>query len=212
MSRQGPSAPGQTSPVLDYCEEGYNTGTTVGTTAIAIPATNRSRRKGILIQNTHASSYLYIGAAKPTSLKTDAMAAKWVLSDSGTREYYLSLTAGASPIDQVVQLYTKLRSDSVEVKRSSGTVGSLSANAWAWAKNDGQAENSLYIATPSGFTTPDNAYESILSYFRMPATSGDTMGYKLGPDDAVYWPLSGATRVFGVSSSGNIKAGSIEFP
>jgi len=211
ITRQGPSAPGQTSLVLDFCEEAYNTGTTVGTTATAIPATNRARRKGISIQNLDSSADAYVAAAKPISLKSETYRNLWAESETKAGEYYLAaIVASTSPIDQTLQLYSKLKTDSDEVKRTAGTIGSLTANTWVWGNNDGLGYDTLYVCPPTGMT-PDDAYTIILSYARMPATSGASAGFKLGPTDSIYIPISGATRVFAISSSGNITVLTLEY-
>ncbi len=201
MARKSPSTEGgRPQKIIEKVIEGYNTGTTVDTTATALPATNRSNRKGMVIQNQSSTAYVYIGAAKPTNLKSKTYS--WKPSSSGTNEWYLVLssTGGVPGIGETLRLYSG--DSSTEVLRTNATAGSLSENEWDWA------DNTLYVCT--GGLSPDATYDSIQSYYRLPAASGATVGYEIGPKDAVYFTFSGSLRAWCISDTSTTLVCTIE--
>ena len=201
MARKSPSSEGgHPQKIVDKVIEGYNTGTTVETSATALPETNRSNRKGMVIQNQSSTAYIYIGAAKPTNLKSKTYS--WKPSSSGTNEWYLVLAStGAAPgIGETLRLYSG--DSTTEVLRTNATAGSLSENEWDWA------DSTLYICT-SG-SSPAEVYDSIQSYYRLPTASGATVGYEVGPKDAVYFSLSGSLRAWCISDTSTTLVCTIE--
>ena len=59
------SATSQVVPTLENFKRAKHATYSVGTTAIPIPTTNLSYRRGIFIQNNHASNGLYVGSCDP---------------------------------------------------------------------------------------------------------------------------------------------------
>lgn len=206
MARKSPSTEGgHPQKIIEKVIEGYNTGTTVDTTATALPATNRSNRKGLVIQNQSSTAYVYIGAAKPTNLKSKTYSWK---PSSTANEWYLvlSATGAIAGIGETLRLYS---GDSAEeTLRTAGTVGSLTANQWVWDNNDSLTGDTLYICT-SG-PNPGEEYDSIQSYYRLPAASGATVGYEIGPKDAVYFTFSGSLRAWCISDTSTTLVCTIE--
>jgi len=198
MARKSPSTEGgHPQKIIDKVVEGYNTGTSVGTTATALPATNRSNRRGLVIQNQDTAAYIYIGAAKPTNLKSKTYS--WKPSGSGTNEWYcvLASTLGDPSLDETLRLYSG--TSAAETLRTNATVGSLSAQEWDWGDGDSLGYDTLYIRTAG--TDPSQEYASIQSYYNMPTTSGATVGYEIGPKDAVYFTFSGSVRVWCIADT-----------
>lgn len=209
MARTSPDAPGKRQKVVNLLRHGYNTGTTVGTTAIAIPATNLSNRTGVLIQNQHASGNIYIAAPEPIDL-LDSSVYEWHASGSGTNEYYVTKADSADPgLSTPILFYTA--AGSTETSRSEGAAGSLSANEWDYDDNDTLGFDTVYFRIPSTATSPSDAYTKLLSYDRMPAASGASVGYKLEAGRDTYWELSGEDRVFAIGSTTSMTVCTIEF-
>uniref|UniRef100_A0A6H1ZGU2 Uncharacterized protein n=1 Tax=viral metagenome TaxID=1070528 RepID=A0A6H1ZGU2_9ZZZZ len=198
------------TPVIDYCEEAYPTVTALSTTATAIPAANRSERKGISIYNLDAAITIYIAAVKPQGVR-GFLNHTWTESAAVPGEWYLARNSSAATApSEPLQLYSKLASDSDEVARTAGTVGALTANTWDWGDGDTLGYNTLYVCPPTGLA-PADAYSVILSYYRLPTTSGATTGHPLKAEEAIFIPLSGKTRVFAIAASGTPNVQTTEY-
>lgn len=212
--RKGPqSQVGPPIKVFPLLEGGYQTGTTVGTTATAIPATNLTNRCGILIQNLDGSNGIFISAAKPVDYKDKTY--EW--TESGTaNEFYLQLeNAGGDPsLSETLKLYATTAEATAESEATNGTVGSLTAGQWDWGDNDSLGYNTVYVCTDG--TNPNRYFFAILGYDRMPATSGATVGFYLekagnGNNNSIYIPLSGNTRIFAIGEDTGMTVGTVEF-
>jgi len=218
----------QSSPVYDGVGPPKGTATSVTTTAEAIPATNLSGRKGILIQNlTATANYVYIGGnCRPDILACPSgfyktivgtkKALKWTLSTGGgTTEYYAELagTAGGDPgLSEPLRMYGVTSSGGSESKLTNGTAGALNNLEWDWGDADSLGYNTVYFRLNAG--DPDSttvaAYLTLMSYISLPDASSN-YGYRLGAGNAVYLPVSGAHRLFAISSSGTQICSHLEF-
>ena len=201
----------------------------VDTTVEQIPNTNLSYRKGLIVQNGHASNTVYIGGGIPylimgehgnnyTDADHDKRSLEWRKSSTGN-EWYLCTSAGGDPgLTEVTKLYYALKAtaEGSETAGTNGTVGSLAAaHQWDWGNNDTLGFNTVYIRS-TGSTpayNPKYIYRTILGYY-FSLTADDTAatgGYELGPNDAVNLPLDGSVRLFAISSAANSAVKIIEY-
>jgi hypothetical protein len=219
MAQTSPTAIKPTRSILEAADEAYQTGTTVGTSAVPVPAVVRSGRKAITMQNHHSSAYVYWAAPMPDDLINDIDLAntrsprikyKWLESGSGTNEWYAVLNDGSDSdpsLSTPVYLYSI--KGITETSRSEGTVGVLSENEWDYGDNDSLGFNTIYYRPPAG--ARPSYYHKLQSYDRMPTTSGAQAGHKLGPDDAIDMNLTANARVFVISDTASTLVSSIEF-
>jgi hypothetical protein len=144
-------------PIIEQFRRIKHATYSIGTSAVALPTTNMSFRKGLFVQNNHASNGLYLGGADPefilgnplafNRLKASGLAepikgnatadnanyvfydVKWKLSGAGTNEWYAvaSTGSGTPSITQPTILYYATASGGTETLGTSGTPGSLAA-------------------------------------------------------------------------------------
>jgi len=217
MARKGPqSIVGPPAKGFELLEGGYQTGTTVGTTAVPLPATNLTNRCGIYIQNQNATYAIYVASPKPINYKDAAY--EWTKSGSGTNEWYLQLvTGGGDPsLSETLKCFTQIHSATSESEATAGTVGSLTAGQWDWGDNDTLGYSTIYACTDG--KTAKRYFTTILGYDRMPTTSGATVGILIekaaaagGSNNSLYLPLSGNTRLFAIGAGASITVCTIEF-
>lgn len=212
--------PGLAQKVLPLLEGGYPTGTTVGTSVKEIPTGGPlAGRKAILIQNQDGSENLFVASPKPVSLKATGTY-EWILSGSGTNEWYVRLKEGGGDpgLTEAKKLYTatsgKFQNDELsggtEAAAGNGTVGSLTLGQWDWGSNESPAlgYNTVYVRTDG--TVPHTYFKVIYSYDRMVANSGSLVGFRLAAGQSRLFELSGNTRVWAIAS-GNALVSTLEF-
>jgi len=85
-----------------------------------------------------------------TSARTAAL--RWVVSGSGTNEYYVELVAGGDP--SIAAVASVHEDDATAM--SSGTVGSLSAGEYDYGDNDTLGFSTIYVRLTSGGPDPDS--------------------------------------------------------
>ena len=203
--------------------------TVVGAAVAAIPGTNLSYRKGLIVQNKHASNVLYLGGGIPYFImgehgatysdnENDKRGLSWFKSGTGN-EWYLAMVAKGDPsLTQVRYLYYALKTsqEGDETLATAGTVGTLAAeHKWGWGDGDTLGFNTLYIRTNGA--TPANSpiyrYKTMHAYYFV-LTADDTAatgGYELGPRDAVNLPLDGSVRLFGIASAATTAVSTLEY-
>ena len=220
MAQKSPEATRPTKSVLEAADEGYQTGTSAGTSAAAVPATVRSERKGITIQNQHATAKIYWAAPKPQDLNQDldkrgtSLERKkylWAESGSGTNEWYVVLNDGSESdpsLSTPVFFYSV--KGTTETSRTEASAGSLTVNTWDYGNTDTLGFNTIYYRPPAG-ETPYGYYNKLLSYDRMPTTSGAQTGHRLGPGDSVDVNLTADARTFIISDTATTLVVTIEY-
>lgn len=99
----------------------------------------------------------YVDKYYTDSIRTDDW--RWILSASGTSEYYLDKPDGGNPyLDQP----KKLEFDGTEA--TAGTLGSLSAGEWAYGDNDALGYNTIYVRLVDS-TDPDGKLTDFIMGF-----------------------------------------------
>jgi len=201
-------------PVLEVFDVVKTSAVSVGTSAVALPTTNLSGRKGIFIQNIHASNILYVGGSVPdiieaphqfsksTKLTGDIVAPsrnlQWNKSAGGTNEWYVTLSGGGDPgLTEPVVMYAVTSAGGAETLLTNGTVASLSNTNWDWGNGDTLGFNTIYMRFNTGSPAVCRSYFVLYGY---PAVPSATTGFALGPNDSWYATLSGSCRIFGVAS------------
>lgn len=219
MAQISPTAIRPSRAVLEAVDEAYQTGTTVGTTAIPVPTVVRSGRKAITLQNHHGTAIIYWAAPMPVDLINDVALAntrsprinhKWLESGSGTNEWYVVLNDGSDSdpsLDTPVYLYSI--KGITETSRSEGTAGNLSVGEWDYGDNDSLNFNTVYYRPPTG--EKPGYYSKLLSYDRMPTASGVQTGHKLGSGDAIDMNLTANARIFAISDTASTLVVSMEY-
>ena len=202
-------------PTLELFRGLHHAITSVGTTAIPVPATNLSYRKAIIIQNLDSAKTVYIGGSIPdifeapvgfgSMIEGTRHQIKWHESGTKAGEYYA--TYDASRVEPV-QLWGVTSAGGTEGKLDSGTVGSLGDHEWVWDNNDSLSGDTLYFADSTG-SPGDLAYVTLIGYSRVPDTSTN-YGHKLGPSDAISLTLDGSVRVFAIASSASANVSTVE--
>jgi len=223
MAQKSPEATRPTKSVLEAADEAFNTGTTINaapSAAAPLPVAIKSGRKAITIQNQHGSAYIYWNARRPIDLINDNDPTdqtlkdrkyKWKASGSGTDEYYVVLNDGSDSDPSLsLPVYFFSVKGTTETSRSEGSVGSLAANEWDYGNNDSLGFNTIYFRPPAG-ETPYGYYDKLLSYTSMPATSGATVGHRLGPGDAIDVNLTADARIFCISDTNTTLVCTIEY-
>jgi hypothetical protein len=214
-------------PTLEVYKEIYHSTTSVGTSATALPATNLSYRKAILVQNLHASNIVYLGGNRPDIIKSsgasylketgmywrrsDIKSLNWLKSAGGTNEYYavLASTGGDPGLTEPLRMYGITSAGGSETLLTNGTVGSLANLNWDWGDGDTLGYNTIYFRHNSG-NPVDLSYLLLLSYTLMPDTSS-TYGHRLGPYDAVALDIDGSVRLFAIASGASTPVSCVEF-
>lgn len=229
MAIEGPVlAQREAVPVLEQSKGYVCTVTSVGTSATAIPATNLSRRRGLIVQNLHASQDLYVGGNTIPELvvgNVHRMKEKgrevtlinnveWKLSAGGTNEWYAVARGDTTPgFTQPVLFYYSTVGGGAETSGTIGTVGAIAAqHGLGWGDGDTLGFNTIYVRTDGA--TPANSpalkYDYILSYVLLPDSSTN-YGVKLGPLDGVTLNMDGSVRVLAIGSGAATTALTMEF-
>jgi hypothetical protein len=107
----------------------------------------------------------------PISIRTSAY--RWVVSGSGTNEYYLELAGGGNP---GLTEPTNVQANAVNM--AAGTGGALAAGQWDWDDNDTLGFNTVYVRLSDG-TDPDSKSRDYLTYTQ-PAVAGDNVRIPAG--------------------------------
>ena len=191
-----------------------------------VPATNLSYRKGIILQNKHASNVVYVGGGIPylvegsgsadgvyTDPDHDKRNLVWIKAATGN-EWYLATAAGGDPsLSTVTYLYYRLAG--TDTLGTSGTVGSLgTVHYWGFGGTAEFGFNTLVIRSTGATAAynPTKIYEQILAYY-FTLTADDTTltgGIELGPRDSVNLTADGTVKVFCIASAATTAVGSIE--
>lgn len=206
-------------PTLELFRGLHHAITSVGTTAIPVPATNLSYRKAIIIQNLDSAKTVYIGGAIPdifeapvgfgSMIEGTRHQLKWRLSGSGSNEYYaVSLSGGDPSLTEPVRIYAVTAAGGSESLMTNATAGSLSDHEWDWGNTDTLGFNTVYFADSTG-NPADLSYITLIGYSRVPDTSTN-YGYKLGPNDGISMTLDGSVRVFAIASSASANVATLE--
>jgi len=226
MARTGAGTKGSSKAVEAILEQ-YRGGkhtyvSDLGTTAKALPTTNLSGRKGIIIQNLHATQHVYLGTCIPDILTGQLThpiwwdiqtmdgtrkVLKWTASGSGTNEYYATTIGGGDPgLTEPLVIYGQLSdaSPGSETLLTNGTLGSLNDHEWDWGDNDSLGFSTVYFADATG--DPDTeSWFCLQSYTWIPTTS--VYGFKLigssTVDTAIVINMDGSVRIFGCGSGSN---------
>lgn len=111
----------------------------------------------------HASGYFFdvntpankIFDRDNTLLISNSSYHTWVLSGSGTNEYYLSSTVASDHYDAFPQ-YEPLNVKVQGVAYAAGTAGVLAEGEWDWGDNDTLGYNTVYIRLDSGVYADPN--------------------------------------------------------
>lgn len=240
MARQGAmvSLAHTAIPILETFKRGYHQTVSVGTSAIAIPATNFSYRKAIFVQNNHATQGLYLGMCDPqfimgsvsgafnnikkTGLAEDIRSlytfynVKWLPSGGGTNEWYAvaSTGSGTPSITQPTIIYYSTANGGTETLGTSGTVGALAAqHNWGWGDGDTLGYNTLYIRTDGAAdaNSPALKYDFLMLYpLSLTADTASTGGLQVDAGSTMWLTLDGTTRLFGIASGASTPVAVLE--
>lgn len=90
----------------------------------------------------------------------------WLVSGSGTNEYYL---------DNSSSLYTAVEPDRIyvnDIQLAVGVIGTLGVSQWAWGDNDALGYDTIYIRMPTTEAPdPDDAYSTDTAYIEWSAVA-----------------------------------------
>lgn len=224
-------------PTIDLFMGGKTSLTAVGASATALPATNLTGRKAILIQNLHTTQDVYLDITMPEMIVDESahdrwrqvfLGAKfntkynvrWKLSGSGTNEWYAVSSAGSGTpsITQPKVLYYSTIGGGTETLATEGTAGSIAAeHGWAWGNSDTLGYNTVYVRTGGSTLAyyPGIKYDYFLTYTQVPDTSAN-YGYLLyragsAQPAALYMDLDGSVRIFAIASGATTNVKTIEF-
>lgn len=240
MARQGGLISGNHSavPVIETFKRGQSTTVAVGTSVIAIPATNMSYRKGMFVQNNHASNGLFLGVCDPqfilgsvlsfNRLKASGLAedirslytfydVKWKKSSPANNEWYAvaSTGSGTPSITQPTVVYFATVGGGAETLATIGTVGALAAtNGVGWGDGDTLGYSTLYVRT-AGTTdayNPALVYDFLMLYplsLTADTTTGSG-GLQLDAGSTMWLTVDGACRWFGIASGASTPVAVLE--
>jgi len=202
------------TPTLEVFQSLKSSITSVGTSATAIPATNLTGRKAIIVQNISSTASVYVGGAVVEQIGGKArtepicgtiIGGMWWKSQTGNEWYFATTGKATTGMTQPTKLYYAAISAApgTETAATSGTVGSLGgANYFGWGDGDSLGFSTLYMRTGGATSAynPSEVYRVILGYSSLPDNSS-SYGYKLGPMDSVGFTLDGSCRVFAAASA-----------
>jgi len=214
-------------PTLEQFKGIKHGNTVVGTSAIQVPATNLNYRKGIILQNKHATNVVYIGGGIPYMIEGhrgrgtaytdddhDKRALVWRLSTGGTNEWYLVTAADGDPgLSEITYFYYTI--DGTETLGTAGTVGSLGAqHNWDWVDGDTLGFSTLYVRSDGAVAanSPSKIYDDLFAYYFV-LTADDvaaTGGVELGPRDSVHVTADGSVKIFAIASGATTAVGHLE--
>lgn len=226
--------PAQTSvklatPTLEQFRGGKHYNTVVGTTVTQVPATNLNYRKGVIIQNKHATNVVYIGMGIPYLIEGRSHAGEvysdadhdkrnlvWRVSGFGTNEWYLTTKDGDDPeLSEITYLYYRV--DGAEILATAGAAGSLGAqHVWDWGSNETPALgfDTLYIQSngKAEANDPTKIYSLLLGYsFVLTADdTSETGGMEIGPRDTMEVTFDGSVKIFAIASGSDTPVGTLE--
>ena len=202
--------------------------TIVGTSVLPVPATNLVGRKGIIIQNKHATNVVYVGGGIPYLIEARSHAGEvysdaahdkrnlvWRLSGNGTNEWYLTTSTDSDPgLTEITYMVYKTNTGS-ETLATAGTVGSLgSQHNWDWGNNDTLGYNTLYVRS-SGTTEqtePGRDYALMQAYYFV-LTADDTAatgGIELGSRDSIHLTADSTVQIWCIASGATTAIGTLE--
>lgn len=215
------------TPTIELFKGAKHNCTVVGTSAIPVPATNLTHRKGVIFQNKHATNVVYIGTGIPYLIESLSRAGEvftdnghdkrnlvWRLSTSGTNEWYLTDDESDPSLTEITYVYYKTPGGA-DTLATAGTVGSLGAqHNWDWGNNDTLGYNTLYIRSDGSALANDPAriYELLLGYYFV-LTADDTAatgGIELGPRDTLEFTADGTVNMFCIASGATTAVGTFE--
>lgn len=222
-------------PIIESFTRANHDTVSVGTSVVAVPTTNMSYRRGLFVQNNHASNGLYVGSCDPEfilgsnyhrgTLKASGLLdtsvytfydVKWVLSAGGTNEWYAvaSTGSGTPSITEPTILYYSTSGGGTETLATNGTVGILSANNWGYGDGDTLGYDTLYIRTGGNTAAynPALIYDFLMMYplsLTADTTTG-TGGLQIDAGSTMFLTLDGAVRLFGVASGASTPVGVME--
>jgi len=206
-------------PTLELFKGLYHSITSVGTTAIPVPATNLSYRKAVVVQNLDSAKTVYIGGSIPdifeapigfvSMIEGTRHQLKWRLSGSGSNEYYAVSSSGGDPsLTEPIRIYAVTAAGGSESLMTNAAAGSLSDHEWDWGNTDTLGFNTVYFADSTG-SPEDLAYVTLIGYSRVPDSSTN-YGHRLGPSDAISLTLDGSVRVFAIASAASANVSTLE--
>ena len=228
MARRGASIAGRDykpTPTLELFRGMKHSNIEVGTSVEQIPNTNLSFRKGLIIQNKHASAVVYVGGGIPyyiegtskevyTDADHDKRALQWFKSTTvgSTNEWWLGTSAKANPgLTQVTYLYYATTFNGSETLATGGTVGTLGAqHTWGWGTSADVTGNTLFIRT--GGNNPGIDYALMLGYYFV-LTADDTAatgGIELTAGNSLSLTADGSVRIFAIASGATTPVGILE--
>ncbi len=210
----------ESTPVVEIFRGGVSTLTSVGTTAIEVPATPLSYRKSIAVQNIDSAKNVFVGMSvpeivigKPQMIDGTMKPVDWIKAAAGTYEWYAVSTSGGNPgLTQPVRLYYATIGGGAETLGTSGSAGTLSAqHKWAWAAEPAAAFSTIYIRTDGGTIAenPKLKYDLILTYPTVPDNSS-SYGWMLRPYEGISFNLDGSAKVFAIASSASASVITLE--
>ena len=227
MARRGAVLTNSVStPVLEVFRGIKHGCTAVGTSVLQVPATNLSGRKGIILQNKHATATVYVGGGIPyliegsssetyTDPDHDQRKLKWILSANGTNEWYLATSTGGTPSLTQVRYLFYATVGGAETLGTNGTVSSLAAeHGWGWGDGDTLGWSTVYMRTngSTGTGNPEKRYDVVHGYYFV-LTADDTAntgGIEIGPLDTVNVTCDGSVRIFCIASAAAVPVGFLE--
>jgi len=222
LSKFSPDTMG--SPTLELFQNLKSSVTSAGTSATAVPATNMTGRKAIIIQNIDSAKTVYVGGAVVEQIGSKARTepivgtvvnGQWHKSVTGNEWYFATSAKATTGMTQPTKVYYSLTTANPGLETDAGaaeTVGSLSAeHKWGWGDGDSLGFSTLYIRTSgaTAATAPGERYRVIFGYSSLPDNSS-SYGYKLGPSDSVGFTLDGSCRVFAAASSAGANVVTLE--
>ena len=151
------------TPTLEVFDVVKSSVTSVGTTAIPIPATNLSHRKGIMVQNLDTAAVVSVGGSKPdifiaphmwiktTNLVGNLKTLTWFKGGGGTNEYYAATASGADPsLTEPVRMYGITAAGGTEALLTNGTMDGLNDHEWDWGDSDSLTFSTVYFRDDTG--------------------------------------------------------------
>jgi len=198
------------TPTLEVFDVVKSSVTSVGATAIPIPATNLSNRKGIMVQNLDTAALVYVGGSKPdifiaphmfvkgTNLVGNVKNLTWFPSAADADEYYAATSAGTTAsLTEPVRMYGITAAGGTEALLTEGTEGTLNDHEWVWG--DGDGFDTVYFRDDTG--NPSTTTSQYLTLYGYPTVPEDGVGFYLGPKDSMWFTLSGSCRLWAIADT-----------
>lgn len=204
-------------PVLEVYSGGTGTLNTVTTTAAALPTTNLTGRKAIIIQNLDDTALLRIRVDRPDVIMSPHRYAnketnlkwandysndiRWFKSGSGTNEYYAAKYDKTTlSITEPLRMYGITSAGGSESLLTNGTAGALNNLEWDFGNTDTLGFNTVYIRYNAGDPNEARDFMVLLSYTVMPDASS-AYGVTIYPHNTFGLSLEGSARVHAYAGS-----------